>query len=379
MNTPLALYIHFPFCKRKCGYCDFYSVSVFDFARYFDALSREIDTYASAKYRIQSIFVGGGTPSLAPPEMLAGLMTKIRGSFELPASLETTIECNPESVDSAKAARWLEMGFNRASLGVQSFNDDELNLLGRLHNADQARKAFNTLRQAGFKNLSLDLIFGLPGQTADQWKRNIDEGLALAPSHISAYGLSLEPHVPLAATYGTAHLSEETFRERFLFTDTALTKAGYEHYEVSNYAKPGCECQHNLNTWLGGQYIGLGPGAHSYLEGVRYANAKDLQKYLPLSGRRGGPGGEAFEEYRESLSPSQILQESFYLALRTNRGISVNEFDRRFQTGLRRDNTPLLRRLETEGLLEWLPGKDTFRLTAEGYLVSDGIVGEFTV
>lgn len=328
------LYIHVPFCVAKCRYCAFYSRvgTETEMADYVADVCRDLES--GPPLRLQTLYIGGGTPSILPLPLWQRLLEKL----PRPA-LEFTVECNPATLDAEKVALWHRAGVNRISLGVQSFDDDLLAVLGRVHNTAQAVETFHLLRVAGFANLNLDLMFGLPGQTMAQWRATLDRALALAPEHISAYSLTLEEGTKFC---GQVQLDDDlqwAMYERLIET---LTAAGYHHYEISNFAKPGYECQHNLAYWQGKDYLGLGPSAVS-----------------TVGLRRWTVGGE-----EEQLTEEIKRAERIAFGLRMLDGIPaeyVNGYD--------------ISRLLADGLVEWHGNR--LRLTRRGLRYADTVAAEF--
>ncbi len=272
-----GLYIHIPFCERKCSYCAFYSFSKpwKNERQFFQGLEKEIKNL-DADFCPDTIFVGGGTPTAVSFQCLEDFLPTL-GKFS-PA--EFSVEVNPGTVDERKISQLINCGVNRISIGVQSFDFHCLETLGRIHSAEEAEAAFQLARAAGFENISLDLMFGVPGQTIEMLESDLDRALALRPEHISIYNLMYEEGTPMAAR--SDRLDEELEREMYDLIRKRLTGAGFEHYEISNFAKPGFECQHNLLYWTGGEYIGCGPSAHSHWQGTRWANVADLEGYCTI-------------------------------------------------------------------------------------------------
>ncbi|NIQ03109.1 MAG: radical SAM family heme chaperone HemW, partial [Nitrospinaceae bacterium] len=268
--NPIGLYLHIPYCLHKCGYCDFnsHNINEGEMASYVRALLREIAHYSKAagNREVHTIFFGGGTPTTLPFADLARILEACRTYYHVPPDAEITCEANPATIPQADLSLLRSAGFNRLSVGVQSFDADELRLLERVHSVDEVDLTVERARQAGFDNLSLDLMFGLPGQTAEQWQDNLEQALGLCPEHISAYNLTIEPGTTFHKQQAQGRLimpPDDCQRELFETTIDTLTGAGYGHYEISNYAKPGRQCRHNLNYWTGGEFIGLGAGASS--------------------------------------------------------------------------------------------------------------------
>lgn len=328
MKPDIGIYIHIPFCRRKCLYCDFCSFTDTDEPlrrRYVDALVRELYAYRErlAPYRVSTVFIGGGTPSLLAAEETERVFDALRSCFDLDADAEITSEVNPATADFEKLVRWRALGINRLSIGVQSFSDAELRALGRLHTADEAQAFYLTARRAGFENIGMDLMYGIPGQTPASLKETLRRMIALAPEHISAYSLQVEEGTPFYDRRETLGLpSDDENADLYDMVTRELTSAGYRHYEISNYAKPGYESRHNLRYWRMSPYIGVGVAAYSYFEGVRYGHDRDLAAYLaddfsrrPAAEPRGE--GDTEEEY-------------IMLALRLADGIDDEDFRRAF-------------------------------------------------
>ncbi len=287
-NTPpdaVGIYVHVPFCRKKCVYCDFHSLEDEEerIDEYLAMTVRELTGQADAvrERPVVSIFFGGGTPSLLDGDQIGAIVSTIRSAYRVTRDAEITIEMNPESVTSRKATGWRQAGVNRASLGVQSLNDDQLAALGRIHTADQARGAFETLRDADFPRLSVDLMFALPGQTEKEWAATLRNVLDWGPDHLSAYELTVEPGTPLFDVVESGSVSTNELGARmFDATEAILSAHNFAHYEISNYARPGAACSHNLGYWELRDYLGVGPGAHSLVDGVRWSNVKNLSAWL---------------------------------------------------------------------------------------------------
>jgi oxygen-independent coproporphyrinogen-3 oxidase len=289
MDEPLSLYLHIPFCTAKCGYCDFNSYAGHDhmIPDYTGTLLREAQLWrkATADRPIDTVFLGGGTPSLMPVDDVRALFNGLRDVFEFTTDAEITLEANPGSIDEAYLRGLLDAGINRLSIGVQSLHDDELRALDRLHSAEDARTAYSAARAAGFRNVNLDLIFGLPEQPIERWQATLDEALELRPEHLSLYALTVEEGTPLAnavARGRTPAPDPDAQADQYEWTVERLARAGYEQYEISNWSLPGFRCRHNITYWDCREYLGLGAGAHSYLNGVRFSTAKLPQAYVLL-------------------------------------------------------------------------------------------------
>jgi putative oxygen-independent coproporphyrinogen III oxidase len=322
--TSLAgLYIHVPFCPAKCSYCDFYSITSSDLiAAYLKALAQEARLYGDQFPPFDSLYLGGGTPSWLGKADLAELLKNLRRRFAFAPDTEFTLEANPDDVSPEKLRLWQDLGFNRLSLGLQSFNDDELRLLGRRHTAAQTIAALELIRAAGFNNLGLDLIYGLPGQTLPAWLQTLETALSFAPEHLSCYQLTLAGDTPLGrrAAAGEVRLpDEETQRQFFLRTSQFLTHRGYLHYEVANFALGEDHlCRHNRKYWTHVPYLGLGPAAHSFDGHRRWWNFSSVEQYCShLDASRAPAAGQ------ETLTPAQIRLENLYLGFRTREGVSL--------------------------------------------------------
>ena len=321
-----GLYIHIPFCRTRCAYCAFVSVagqpSWWD--PYLQALTREL---ALARQQrgplvLGTVYVGGGTPSVLGEARLTALLQAVRSHFTVASGAEVTVEVNPGTADYRLLASLRAAGYNRLSVGVQSFDDGHLALLGRTHTASQAIATCLDARQAGFGDLNLDLIFSLPGASLADWRQSLNQALALAPEHLSAYGLTWEEGTDLTARarrHEVLAVDEDLDADLFNLTHAILTQAGYEHYEVSNYARPGCRCRHNWGYWSGADYLGLGVAAHSFFGGRRWWNTDDIPGYIERVTR-----GESPEAGAEQLDAPSALREQLWLSLRTADGVRLH-------------------------------------------------------
>ena len=383
----MLLYIHVPFCRRKCAYCSFYSLPLEagkpgadQLAAYSASLVRELRLWGErlGKAPVETIFFGGGTPSLLPGKTIAIVLNAVRKTFTLADSTEISAEANP---DSALEDGWLfearRAGVNRLSLGVQSFDDADLALLGRLHDAHAAKVAFETARTAGFANISLDLMWALPGpasqaQSQFQWLRQLRLAADLQPEHISAYGLTLEQGTPLEEAHagGKIVLPKEKEQSSMYLTGAEyLESRGYMQYEISNYARMGFECRHNLGYWEGADYLGLGPAAVSTMGGKRWANFSDLGQW-----QRAIKVGVIAPEVEE-LDDQTRAKEMLMLRLRMNRGLSLKDWRQLTGRPFLTDYAPLISLLQQNGLAATRSGR--FRLTRPGMLVSNTILAHF--
>ena len=388
-KKPLSLYLHFPFCVRKCRYCDFLSFPAEGQERqkYVDCLCEEIRIRGSefAEHEVQTIFFGGGTPSLLEPSQLGKLMTAVRESFGLVKDAEISLECNPGTADASKLAGFRKLGINRLSIGLQSANDHELVLLGRIHTADQFCECFAAAREAGFDNINVDLMSGIPGQSVESLRKSLETVLKLRPEHLSVYSLIIEEGTPFWEMYGEDVLGcEESFvaageknvfpslpdedEERAMarLTEEMLRDAGYVHYEISNYALPGRECRHNLVYWRRGEYLGLGLGAASLIGETRFRNTSDLNVYMQDSCAR---------EEEEKLTLQAQMEETMFLGLRCLDGVSVSVFEARFGRSIFSVYGEVIARHTELGLLEQNGGR--IRLSARGIDVSNQVLADF--
>ncbi|HUS82470.1 MAG TPA: radical SAM family heme chaperone HemW, partial [Dehalococcoidia bacterium] len=287
MSECHSLYVHVPFCRSKCAYCDFNSYARQErlMPAYVDALLREATFWegSGAVGNVETVYFGGGTPSLLPIAEATRLMDGLRRLFDVAGDAEVTLEANPESVDDAHMETLRKMGVNRLSLGVQSFDDGELRFLGRIHDAARAEEAYRAARKAGFDSVSIDLIFGLPEQTVTRWRNSLEQAVALEPDHLSLYALTLEEGTPLSRRIAEGECPEpdaDAQADMYAWSSARLAKAGYEQYEISNWAKAGHRCRHNLTYWHSEPYLGLGAGAHSYIDSYRLANQRLPARYI---------------------------------------------------------------------------------------------------
>jgi oxygen-independent coproporphyrinogen-3 oxidase len=362
-----------PFCVARCAYCSFNTAPLDPAAlpRYLGALAREIDLLGAAPWapllRLDTVFFGGGTPSLLAADQLAAILDRLRARFAVAADAEITVECNPESVAREKLAAYRRAGVTRVSLGVQSLDDALLQRLGRLHSAGGARAAFEAARAAGFDNVSVDLMYGLPGLEGAGWARAVEVILGWAPDHISAYGLTLDEGSRWGAQGVSGLPPEEAVVDQYWHLARVAAARGYEHYEISNYARPGSRARHNLVYWRAAEYLAAGPGGCGFLGDVRYSNAKPVTRYCA-----------ALEEGRlpidgfERLTPRQRLAERLVLGLRTADGVPAAWLADRI------DGDSRLARCRQSwraaGLLE--EAGDRVRLTERGFLLSDAVFAE---
>ena len=373
-----GVYIHIPFCRARCSYCDF-ATGAYEgalAAAYVRAVAREIEAFElpDARAEVDTVYFGGGTPSLLTPAQAAHILSAVRRRFRVAADAEVTLEMNPGTVTRETLLGLRDAGVNRASFGAQTFDDGELRRLGRTHTADDARRTLATLREAGFSNVSFDLIAGLPEQTLGGWGRNLEEALALRPEHLSLYLLEVHEGTPLAEQIRRRvwrapdpDLAAEMYR--LMLERTAA--AGYEHYEISNFCLAGRESRHNLKYWTGAPYYGFGCSAHSY-DGarLRWANERDTARYVELI----EAGASAVVETVE-LDEQDASAESLFLGLRLTRGVDLRAHRTRFGTDVRATHAADLARFRAAGLIEM--DDEILRLTRAGALLSNEVFAAF--
>lgn len=371
-RIPLELYVHIPFCVRKCQYCDFLSGPSDEETkdRYIEALLKEIRAAEHTEdYEIVSVFIGGGTPSALKAEAIASIMRTLQEKFFFCEDAEVTIEANPGTVDLEKLTIYRNVGINRLSLGLQSTDAEELKLLGRIHSYEEFLKSYEWAREAGFSNINIDLMFAIPGQTGEAWRQHLYQVAELNPEHISAYSLIIEEGTPFAEQ--NLDLPDED-TEYQMYEDTAeiLERYGYRQYEISNYAKQGYMCRHNAGYWQRREYLGFGLGASSLYRGMRFSNTRRMQEYL-----------------KESRNPDQIrkdvtvllrnerIEEFMFLGLRMTEGISEKKFEENFDVRLMDVYGNILQKYEETGFMEHIETK--WRLTRKGIHVSNHILADF--
>ena len=378
----LELYLHIPFCERKCAYCDFLSAPADPPVRisYIKKLQEEIAYYGPQfkEYQVSSIFFGGGTPTILEGYQLTAILETVKKYFHLVSDAEITVECNPGTLTAGKAEKLVQAGFNRLSMGLQSADDRELQLLGRIHNFAQFLESYDLARKVGFQNINVDLMSALPGQTLKSWQSTLQKVTALRPEHISAYSLIIEEGTPFYERFaederireegGHPRLlpEEDVERQMYELTESFLHTKGYERYEISNYAKPGYECRHNCGYWTRKDYLGLGLGASSLVEHQRFQNTSDLKEYLEQ---------EYHHIHIEALDKKSEMEEFMFLGLRLMAGISRQQFEKTFQVTLDSVYGEVLRKLKSEQLIEEVAGY--VRLTEHGIDVSNYVLSEF--
>ena len=369
----LGIYIHIPFCKNKCEYCDFYSLggrieeSLTD--RYLQALADHLKETGrlAPGYTVDTVYFGGGTPSYFGAENLERILDEIHRNFRLSLDAEITLEANPESLTSQMMRKLIHAGFNRLSIGVQSDDDEMLHKLGRVHNFHQAKLAMQQARKAGFGNISLDLMYGLPGQTLAQWRDTLTNIVSMRPEHISCYALKLEENTPMWGYRDKLTLPDDDKQaDMYLAACEILGEYGYRHYEISNFAKKGKESRHNLKYWNGGEYLGFGPSAASDFAGKRFTIQRDLHGYIDGIAKK-----EAVLSECESIPLRERAGEYIMLRLRTLEGINAEEYERGYLMPFGQIEQ-LMQRFADNGFAE--KENDRWRLTEKGWLVSNRII-----
>ena len=384
----LELYVHIPFCVRKCAYCDFLSAPADTQERtlYIDALTEEIRARKNDfnAYRVSTIFLGGGTPSILEGDDSARIFRALQENFDISDDAEITMEVNPGTVTEEKAASWRKSGVNRLSIGLQSADDRELKMLGRIHTYREFLDTWKIVREAGFENVNVDLISAIPGQNLRSWSETLRKVADLGPEHISAYSLIIEEGTPFYERYGDGsgedenkgnHLpplpDEDTEREMYKATEKILAEYGYHRYEISNYSKTGYECRHNLGYWERKEYLGLGLGASSLISECRFHNTADMESYLRFYEN----AGTGICEDIEHLSVEDQMEEFMFLGLRKTDGVSVDDFRKAFGKEIREVYGEQMRKLEEQRLIEYSGNR--VRLTERGTDISNYVFSEF--
>ncbi len=328
-NSRLGIYIHIPFCKSKCAYCDFYSFSPRDgrvYAAYTDALIKHISDYriAGGDYAPDTVYIGGGTPTVLPEEDMLRLLRAVKSTFRLTKNAEYTMECNPATVDLSTLKKYRKMGVNRISIGLQSAHDGELRALGRIHTRAEFEESYKIIREAKFDNVSIDLMYGIPYQTLDSWLATLRYVISLRPEHISLYNLKLEEGTPLYSVAPTLpRADDETEFAMYSSAIDLLAAHGYRQYEISNFSREGYESRHNLKYWCCEEYLGFGPGAHSYFKDIRFSYKRDISNYIKCN--LGQSTDEMTDEY-EQIPLRERMGEYIMLRMRLNDGIDSRKF-----------------------------------------------------
>ncbi|MGN1156744.1 MAG: radical SAM family heme chaperone HemW [Agathobacter sp.] len=380
----MQLYVHIPFCVKKCSYCDFLSFSCDEKTQmeYADALMREIEAYGleCKDYMVDTIYIGGGTPSWLNEDKLVEIMDTIYRNFMVLTDAEVSMECNPGTVTASKLQKYRMAGINRLSIGLQSADNEELKILGRIHTFEQFIKTYELARNAGFSNINVDIISGIPYQTTEKFLKTLQKVVRLKPNHISAYSLIIEKGTPFYDSYKFDAVKQEAGMQTevlptedevyriYKMTQDYLKRAGYEQYEISNFAQPGFECEHNIGYWTRRNYLGLGLGAASLIENVRYTNTKDFYEYMknPKEGR-----------VAEAVSRKAQMEEFMFLGLRMNAGVTRERFFREFGISIDGIYKDVLEHMKAEGLL--YVGNGQIRLTDRGMDLGNYVMSQFLI
>ncbi|MGE5692339.1 MAG: radical SAM family heme chaperone HemW [Candidatus Zixiibacteriota bacterium] len=374
-----GLYIHFPFCSKICPYCDFYVLRESEAKRavFLPYYEKELKHLSEKKpeffnQKLETIYFGGGTPSLLGPEQLAGLLELTKSHFDVSADAETSLEANPNDLLGDKPNAFHQLGINRLSIGVQSLNDAELKTLGRKHSAKQAENAIRNVKKSGLQNLNIDLIFGVPGQTVASWRQTLEQAIKWQPAHISTYSLTIEERTTFYKLQQTGELQlppDELCQEMYLTGVEFLEQRDYKQYEISNFSRPGFESRHNRNYWQRKSYLGLGPSAHSFVKNQRWANVRSLPIY-----QRKLDVGELPLDLEETIDTKKALEEALLLGLRQKEGICLEHLKKEFEYDLEKEKRELLDELTAQNLT--LKENGRLRLTPLGFYVSDRIIAE---
>ena len=373
MNKKLGLYLHLPFCLSKCGYCDFCSfpaVTEKGMAEYTEALLQEVRHHAQAAKdrRVDTVFFGGGTPTLLPLPLFERIFETLHSLYSIEKDAEITLEANPASISKEKLASLRSMGFNRLSMGAQSFQNEELLRLGRAHTAEEAAAFYQDVRDGGFSNVNIDLMYAIPSQTAESFEKSLSTAIALAPEHLSVYSLIVEDGTPFYQKRDSLDLPSEEEEEKMRCLLLKKTRAaGYERYEISNFAKSGYACRHNLHYWRNEEYLGFGLAAYSYFGGDRYGNGRNMQEYLQA------PTGAVAE--KETLSVQDAAYEYVMTHLRLSEGFSLAEYKAAFGIDFLALHALRLQEYKALGLLKTENGR--IFLTDEGMNLSNSILVSF--
>lgn len=391
---PLSLYVHIPFCETKCTYCDFNTYSGLEILipSYFESICKEINLWGNLlrKPKIKTVFFGGGTPSYVSYQFIEKILDSVRDSFDLDATAEITLEANPDDCKRPKLEAYKGLGITRISLGVQSLNDQLLRLLDRRHTADQAVNAYKTITDVGFDNVSIDLMYGLPDQSLDDWVKTLSATVGMTPRHLSLYCLTLEGGTPMERKIKAGNISDpdpDLAADMYSFAEEMLAERNYRHYEISNWAQSGFESLHNLNYWSNESYLGIGPGAHSYIENIRFWNLKSPRNYVKalkegdsLDLRNVVSFEDALDkvpvvESKESIVGYLEMAETLMMSFRLDTGVESNKFAQRFGRSLESVYGETIDSLVLEGLLERRNGG--FKLTRRGRTLGNEVFVRF--
>ena len=375
----LGLYLHIPYCLHKCGYCDFNShpENQLESVHYVEALLKELKFYSTTlkSYNVPTVFMGGGTPTILPPSQLKKILDTVRQSFNLTPDCEITIEANPATIKLETLQEIHAAGYNRISIGVQSFDEKELQLLERVHNEEEIHSTVHRARSANFENLSMDLMFALPDQSTEKWQSHLKQATAKKPDHLSTYNLTIEPATAFFKLQEKGKLClphEDIQLEMYETTIQVLEDAGYSQYEISNFSKPGMESQHNINYWNNGEYLGVGAGASSYLNGERSKNIN-----LPSIYIREIETKASAVDTRERLEPLQAMGETLMLGLRLLKGVSIDVFESRFQVSFQKVYGKAVESLLNQELITF--NQNRIALSRKGLFLADSVILKFMV
>ncbi len=385
-SRKIEIYIHIPFCVKKCAYCDFLSCPADDETKekYVQALCREIEWSKDRlrEYLVDTVFIGGGTPSILREKYISVILDALRSVAKVSDDAEITIECNPGTLTMEKLEAYKNAGINRISLGLQSANDKELKTIGRIHNYDEFKKSFNLARLAGFKNVNVDLMSALPGQTLDSYKDTLAKVVTLNPDHISAYSLIVEDNTQLKDMVESGEValpSEDEEREMYYYTKEFLGRTGYKRYEISNYAKDGYECRHNIGYWERVEYLGFGIGAASLYKGERFSNTSDVNKYMHILENEDVMNADeiwdALNENTETLTQNDEMEEFMFLGLRKSDGVSKSDFEDEFGRDINSVYGNVIEKLISQDLL--CESDDRIILTDKGIDISNIVLANF--
>lgn len=374
----LSLYLHIPFCVKKCDYCDFLSAPAnrFVMEHYVGALIKEIKRNRGLSHRllttydVKTIFIGGGTPSLLDGEMMREIFDALYDSFSINEDAEISIEINPGTIDENKLRTYKEIGINRLSFGLQSAHNEELKILGRIHSYEEFKKNFLLAKKLGFHNINIDLMSGLPNQKMGDWLSTLEEVTSLGPAHISAYSLIVEEDTPFHKRYSSEDLDEELDRDIYKETKDFLETKGYFQYEISNYAQTGYDCKHNSVYWKRGEYLGLGLGSASLINNERFYNEKDITTYI-----KEVESGQDITRERTLLSKEEQMEEFMFLGLRMTNGISLKEFENTFHLPIEEVYQDVIHKTIEEKLL--IIEDNHLRLTEKGIDLSNMVMSRF--
>ena len=367
----IGLYVHIPFCLKKCNYCDFTSFSCISEdvrAAYLNELSREILSYKKEpRISLDTVFFGGGTPSLLSADEFFTICNAIAESFNLEPDAEFTVEVNPKTLTREKLNAYISGGVNRISIGLQTIHDNEYKILGRIHNFEDFVSTYKMVRDAGITNINVDLMYGIPGQTSESLGKTLNEVISMRPEHISAYGLILEEGTPLWKMKDALIFPDGD--EEFLLYEKicdVLKNSGYSHYEISNYSLPGCECKHNLKYWHSDEYIGVGISAYSYFGGERFGNTNDLDVYLNQNSTK--------YSYKEIIDKEASMYEYVMLSLRLSEGFTLGEYSERYNCNFLETRKDMILRFIESGYMKF--DNERISLTEKGFYVSNAILTE---